>query len=330
MKTFNAIMLVLGASIFVWLVHQVGLETLWKDARAVGWGIVPFLLAEGLADVFHTLATRLAFHREHRKVSFWRLYSIRLSGSAVNYVTPAGTGGEVVKATLLKPFCPIPEATSAILIDKFAFTVAQLGLASAGSSILLFWYPMAPWLAALLWGGSLLIGAGLAAFFYFQRRGKMGAVFRAVCGFFAGEKGRAWVERNISGLDERLKAYHAAHGWDLLKCIGAHGLGFVCGWIQAAWFLRLIDNRVHPLYGAGIWLLATWFDMASFLVPAGIGIQEASRFLAFHLLGLPKSSGVTYAILLRVEQMTYTALGFFCYGWEVKKLTPTEAPATAP
>ncbi|MEK7867366.1 MAG: hypothetical protein AAB434_11855, partial [Planctomycetota bacterium] len=65
-----------------------------------------------------------------------------------------------------------------------------------------------------------------------------------------------------------------------------------------------------------------WFDMASGLVPAGIGIQEASRFFAFRLLGIPEweAKGLTYAILLRVEQLTYTTLGFVCYGNEVRKL----------
>lgn len=326
MKKFNLVMLVVGLAVFAWLVRDAGLDEMWSNARAVGLGVVPFVLVEALSEVFHTLGMRFSFRREHRNIPFLRLWSIRLSGAAVNYVTPAGTGGEVVKATLLKPFCPIPEATSAVLIDKLTFTVAQLGLASVGSSFLLLWIDMEWWIASLLWGGSLLIGAGLVGFFVFQRKGKMSSVFRVVCGFFAGDRGRAWVDKHIADLDERLKAYHATHGWDFLWSILLHVVAFACGWLQAAYFLWLVDSHVTPLYGAGIWLLATWFDMASVLVPAGIGIQEASRFFAFQLLGLPKASGVTYALLLRVEQLTYTLLGFACYGNEVRKLVVEPAP----
>ncbi len=327
MKKFNLLMLVVGLAVFAWIVRDAGLEEMWANARAVGLGIVPFVLVEALSEVFHTLGMRFSFRREHRTVPFLRLWSIRLSGSAVNYVTPAGAAGELVKATLLKPFCPIPEATSAILIDKLTFTVAQLGLASVGSSVLLLWIDMEWWIASLLWGGSFLVGLGLVAFFLFQKNGKMGAVFSVVCGFFAGDRGRRWVDRHISDLDERLKAYHASHGWDFVWSILLHVVGFTCGWLQAAYFLWLVDSPVTPLYGAGIWLLATWFDMASGLVPAGIGIQEASRFFAFDLLGLPKASGVTYALLLRVEQLTYTVLGFACYGNEVRKLEVVPSPA---
>ncbi len=315
-------MLAVGIGLFAWLIHETGAHAIWQDVRRLGLGVIPFFLVDAVADVFHTFATGLAFRRDHRTVPFGTLYKIRLSGSAINYVTPTGNSGEVVKAALLGRFCPLTEATSAILVEKLSFTVAQLGLACLGSSVLLLWVPLAPWIAAMLCGGSLLVGAGLVGFFIFQRRGKIGAVIRSVCGFFAGERGRRWVETRISGLDESLMQYHAVHGRDFLASIGLHLLGFCCGMLQAAWFLWLLDGRSHLYHGAAIWLLSTWFDMASFLVPAGIGIHEVSRYFAFQLLGLPQASGVSFALLQRLEGLAYTALGFVCYGWEVRRPAP--------
>ena len=45
-------------------------------------------------------------------------------------------GGEVVKAALYAPYCPVEEAVSSLVIDKLAYSMGQLLFAALGGVIL--------------------------------------------------------------------------------------------------------------------------------------------------------------------------------------------------
>ena len=40
MKWLHRLLLLLGSALFLWLVSQVGLATVWEEASKLGWGIV--------------------------------------------------------------------------------------------------------------------------------------------------------------------------------------------------------------------------------------------------------------------------------------------------
>src|SRR3977135_3331208 len=95
---FLAGLLLLGG-----MVWQVGITDLLTSFRAVGLWIVPWVLLESIPVGLHTAGWAACFHKRHHAVAFWRLFVVRLAGSAINQVTPTATiGGEVVKVLLLE------------------------------------------------------------------------------------------------------------------------------------------------------------------------------------------------------------------------------------
>ena len=102
MKKFHTFSLILGFILLVVLIRSIGLKGLWQDLTLVGWGLLPLILIEGVADIFHTIGWRYCLSAPHRTLSFFRLFRIRMAGGAINYLTPtAALGGEVTKGTLL-------------------------------------------------------------------------------------------------------------------------------------------------------------------------------------------------------------------------------------
>ena len=55
MKKFHIATILVGASLLILLVWQIGLDALWRDIRLLGWGLVVFVLLEGIVDIFHTV-----------------------------------------------------------------------------------------------------------------------------------------------------------------------------------------------------------------------------------------------------------------------------------
>src|SRR4051794_16984531 len=101
MKKLHSALLVLGVAFLAWLVWKIGARELWHELTLLGWGLVPLILCEGVAELIHTMGWRHCLSGPSRCLSLTRLFRIRMAGYAINYVTPtAALGGEVTKAGL--------------------------------------------------------------------------------------------------------------------------------------------------------------------------------------------------------------------------------------
>src|SRR5215469_7614811 len=126
MKRIHAILFILGAVFLVGLVWTIGPGELGGQLKSLGWGLLPFVLGEGVAEMIHTLGWRRCLSGPLRSLSWPVLFRIRMSGYAINYLTPtASLGGEVIKATLLASKCPGPESVSGLLVEKVAMATAH-------------------------------------------------------------------------------------------------------------------------------------------------------------------------------------------------------------
>ena len=54
MKKFHAVLLSLGVAFLAWLVHKIGVREIWHELTLLGWGLVPLILCEGVAELIHT------------------------------------------------------------------------------------------------------------------------------------------------------------------------------------------------------------------------------------------------------------------------------------
>ena len=220
MKRIETILFLLGCVLFVGLVWNIGVGELWRQLTSLGWGIIPFLLAEGLAEAIHTVGWRHCLPKNLKSVPLLYLFRVRLAGYAINYFTPtAALGGELTKVSLLTEKGPMTEATSGVLIGKVCFAVAHLLFVALGTVVIVRSVHLSTMEWVSLLASGLLVGAGILTFFLLQKYGKLGALYSLV----GGEKpGRTAVEKS------RLGPYGG--GWRIVQCIlsrpsRGHGAG---------------------------------------------------------------------------------------------------------
>ncbi len=326
MRALHAAFLIAGLLLLAWLLYDTGLAALWGDIRAFGWGLALFLLLEAIADVFHSLGMQLCFPARLRVTPMPTLWSVRIAGSAINYLTPTATiGGEVAKVALLESHVPRSAAAAAILVDKLSYVVAQLGLAGLGTATLLWWIPIDRAIAVPLFVASVLIGLGCLGFFVFQMTGRIGPLLRRLLG----ERVATRALDGIGDIDGSLREYYREHPLALVGSIAWHVVGLSMG-IVATWlFLWWVLGQASWLIAAAIWMIGTLVDIAAFLVPAGIGAQEGGRMLVFVMLGLSRSSGLAYGVVLRIEQMFFAVLGLLLYATLFAATPRSTTPAPA-
>jgi hypothetical protein len=314
MKNFHRYSVLLGILLLGVLVWEVGPTELWGELGQVGWGLVPFILLEGVADLFHTLGWRRCLSGPHRTLPFFRIFGIRMAGTSINYLTPtAGLGGEVTKGTLLSSAHQGPEAASGVLIGKLSYALAQLVFVVLGSAAILSRIDLPRGVWAVMLAGTLLLAGGMIGFLAVQKYGALGTLVRWTVARHMGGRALEKAAAHVTKVDHELKLFYRDRPWDLPLSMLWHIVGMACGIVQSWYFLSLLTDQASVAMAAGICFLGSWLDLLSFALPYNIGVLEATRIIVFRTLGFHSALGLTYGIALRLEQIFWAGLGLLIY-----------------
>jgi uncharacterized protein (TIRG00374 family) len=314
MKKLNTVLLVLGLAFLAYLVWTVGPRELLQQVHALGWGVIPLILIEGLANLAHTAGWRYCINGPGPRVPLLRLFRMALAGWAINYLTPsASVGGEATKAALLSSTHTGSEAVSSVLLDKLTTAIAHLLLAVLGSLFLLWRLrlPLQLWLAMALSSG--LLTGGLLVFLWMQKQGKLGGLLRWLVDRKLGGNPVQQAARHVSEVDEALKRFYRKRPLDLVLAVGWHVIGHSAAIFQAGLFLWLLKQPAPFATFAAIGFLSLWFDLLTFAIPLNLGTLEGSRVLALNAVGSGAVLGMTLGVAVRVAQVFWACCGLVCY-----------------
>ncbi|HME44701.1 MAG TPA: flippase-like domain-containing protein [Syntrophorhabdales bacterium] len=313
MKKFHLLMILAGCLLIALLIYRIGPGQLWSQLNLLGWALVPLILIEGVADLFHTQAWRHCLSDTHRALPFSRIFCIRMAGYSVNYLTPTIGMGEVAKGVLLASNNTGLESATGIIIDNLSYGLAQLLFVVGGTLVTLpgARMPRGIWVAMLT--ATALLGVGMFTFLIMQKYGKLGAFLRWLVDHRVGGRRLRKLAASITEVDQELELFYERRRADLLLSVFWHIAGMACGILQCYYFLMVLT--VHPslTIAAGLWFLGTWFNLLSFALPVDLGVMEATRVISFVVFGLQASLGLTYGIALRLEQLFWAGVGLLIY-----------------
>ena len=314
MKSFHTILLVLGAALFIYLLQSVGVSELWSQLAVLGWGLVPLILGEGLAEMVHTIGWRYCLSGPLRSLAWSTLFRIRMSGYAINYLTPtAALGGEVTKGVLLSAYHPGPDAATGVLIGKLCFALAHLIFVTLGALLVLWRLPTPEslWVTMLVCGG--VVGSGMLAFFLLQKYGKLGALVRCLAARMPANRPLSTFSRNLTAVDAALMRFYHERPLSLTLAVAWHLAGYSVGIVQTFLFFHLIGYHASLSVAAGTWFLGMWFDLLTFAVPLNLGTLEGTRVVALQALCYSALTGMTYGFALRLAQIFWACFGLLNY-----------------
>jgi hypothetical protein len=122
------------------------------------------------------------------------------------------------------------------------------------------------------------------------------------------------VRRISEEIDGRMATVHKD---ELGALVGSTSLQLVAravGAVQLWMFLVFMGAPSDVGTVLTVFLVARAVEAVAFFVPASLGAQEGGFMLGISLAGLEPSLGLLFSLALRVEQLTWTAIGFAAYG----------------
>ncbi|HTR42387.1 MAG TPA: lysylphosphatidylglycerol synthase domain-containing protein [Pseudomonadales bacterium] len=331
MKKLNIILLFAGILFLGGLIFNVGASQLWQELGLLGWGLIPFVLGEGIAEMIHTVGWRYCLAEPYRSISWWRLFQIRMAGYAINYLTPtAALGGEATKVNLLLSYHRGPKAVSGILIEKFCFAFSQVLFALIGCIFIVGRVQLSrPLLISMLLSVGL-VSIGIFTFFLLQKYGKLGALVRWLAARWPGNSSLQNLAAQITGVDDAMRNFYAQQPRDFLRAMGWHLAGFSVTILQAWFFLYLLKQGAALPLAATVAFLGMWCDLLTFAVPMNMGSLEGTRIVVFKAIGRGATAGMAYGLAIRLSQIVWSVFGLALYGWLMAKENKPVEIAPAP
>lgn len=317
--------LVVGLGLFAFLIYRIGLWTIVADLGRIGWGIAVIVGLELAVDAVNTMGWRLTFAPSDRTVSLPTLFLVRLAGTAVNQAVPAATvGGEPVKVMLLRPYVAASNAWASVITAKLAYGVAQSGFVLCGLLVAFRGVDVPASVSRALFGALGVTLAGLAVFFGLQRRGLFAATATAAGKLRLPERWIAWLRRATDSIDGQIRDFLVLRRGDFLRSVAWHCSAFALGVLQVFLLLRWLGLPADLLACVAIETFSLVVQLALFLVPASIGVQEGGKVLIFTALGLPAAAGLAVGLAFRLTQIAEVGLGLGAFGvlhWRQRRHT---------
>ncbi len=306
-----------------WAMRGVSVSQVVDGLRALTVGELAALAAVNVLVVLAFSGRWWALLRTRgQRLPYMALSGYRLAAFAVSYFTP-GThfGGEPLQVHLIhrRHGVPVPLATATVVLDKAIELIANFAFLAIGLAtvVRLGLQPHGPTLVLRI--ASLLLAILPTAYLVAAWRGHRPASWlTSRLGWDTGKA--AWQGRLTRWLDgtEREVSAAARHAPAGL----AAGAGFsVLSWglllVEWALALRFLEIALTP---AQVIAVVTAARLALFVpLPGAAGALEASLLLALTTLGASSAQALSLAVVIRLRDVAFGAVGLWLGGWLSKE-----------
>ncbi len=302
---------VTGGLLLVWLLYDTGFNAVGRCLGRMGAGatlaVVPYVVAS-LCDAcgWRTVLAAVSAAR----VSFTRLWLVRLAGEAVNSVAPTGIGGEPLKVLLLRSHgVPGSEAAAAVVVSRTGVTVTQSLLVVAGITALLGRFGWGWEVPAALVLLLALVAALLLVLVWLQQSGPVQIGTRLLQRILPGSRFVTRISGRAAAVDGRLAAFYRSQRASFVVA----GCWHLIGWVASAsevWLLfRLMGVSVSCSDALIIEGLAQPIRATGVLVPGALGTQESGGVAVCCWLGIPRDVSVAVWLVRRARELLFDGLG---------------------
>jgi putative membrane protein len=304
-KILRVCLLLLGVGFLAVLVAENDPAATFAALQRVGWRLVIVVLFPVVpVMLLDTLGWRYAFRVD--RVPFWTLVYVRVAGEAINLVTPtAALGGEAVKTWLLRDRAPVDETVASVVVAKTTITIAQGLFLLVG--IVVAWMVGLPggWLPGMLWLLGIEVVA-LGLFVVAQTRGMFGWTARLLARLPLRSSRLADA---LGRIDDRVATFYVREPRRLFLSIAFHFAAWVLGTVEAWLILHFLEVDVSLAVATVIEAFANAIRVATFLVPANVGVLEGGYVAMFRPLGLASSLAIAFGLVRRVREVVWITIG---------------------
>jgi uncharacterized protein (TIRG00374 family) len=300
-----------GLLLFAVLIWRSDLAVTGSLLSKVGWAALPLMtLPHALVVALEVFGWWFAFPQTGCRIAVVKIARFVVVSKAIQLITPSiSQAAELLKIYLLRRAGFTSEiSVSSVIAAKTTITMAELLFVGTGLGVIATHVALEPALMTSAIIGIFLMCVAVAAIVAWQRMG----LFRPFLwlsrrlGMFGAFRDR--YEQFMFCTDALLRDYlnNRTRLWLSGLC---YFLAWFAGALEAWAFLSIlgISNDFLSALLVQVWLVLV--TRVTAFIPGNVGAHEAAIVMMFSFLGLGMDSAMAFALLRRVRQVVWIALG---------------------
>ncbi len=292
------------------MIRDVGISTLWKNAKQMGWKISIIIVVPGLFIIFQAIAWWLCIEKTGSKITLKRIMLIQIAGWAFSEVAPfSSIAGETFKGVVLKDKLKGSTIVSSLVLYNTIHTFATISILCVGVVITLIIIKTTA-IIKIISIASIIIAIFL--FLLFIKEQKKGMLL-SLYNFFKKIK---FLKKKLSGKEEKIIAIDKEmhHFWVNKKrnYIMAFLFMFcakIFGALEYYLILIFIGYAQSFLIALFLFIISHVIFIAAFFIPSQIGLVTGGLNRTFKLLDLNPAYGTLVGIFRRIRVLCWTIFG---------------------
>lgn len=320
---------VFGLVVLILMITQLDFNEVWNGLRRAGYWFFAVMALWAALYVINTLSWYVIIRqggkgKDKAPFSFWWLYKITVSGFALNYATPGGLmGGEPYRIMELAPKIGTERASSSVILYVMTHIFSHFWFWLVAVVIFLLTANVTPVTGTILALTTVFCIAGL---WFFMRGYRKGLAVRLAKWLshipWLGKWARKMIEEHseeLHNVDMQIAALHSQNPKSFVTAVLLELSCRLLSSFEIMFVLLVIMPEVS--YPSCVIILAftSLFANLLFFIPLQLGGREGGFMLSVAGLAMQASSGIFVALIVRIRELIWTAIGLLLIKIEGKE-----------
>ncbi|HYW93706.1 MAG TPA: lysylphosphatidylglycerol synthase domain-containing protein [Gammaproteobacteria bacterium] len=307
-----------GLGMMIGLILYSGFGGILRALELAGWGLlllVPLHLAVLALDARGWWLLLRPRDPQDRAGMGFLLWAASVRDGVSNLLPVARVGGDLVGIRLLMlRGIRGAAAAASVLVEISTTAVNQVLFALLGLVLLCYRVDVSPLLLRLIIGATLALPAGLGLIALLHYGSLFGRLQRLLERLLGARSGMAAMLGDARGLDAEIRALYR-QAWRVLRCGLWQLAGMVAGSAEIWLALKLLGHPAGWVEPVIFESLAQALRHAAFLIPAGLGVQEAGFVVVGGMLGLGSDVSLALSLARRLRELAFGVPMILWWRW---------------
>lgn len=319
----------IGTSLLIYFMHALGWPTIAHYLTKIGWAWPPLLLISLSWYIFNCLAWEQFLINRRDKLSFAKLFRIKIAGETINTVTPVSwIGGDPLRIALMRPFLETTHGAASVILDRTIHSLTAVVLMGIGLAIALFVLPLPDSLSWGLFGVMVAMTLTLLAIMRHQHRGILGSLLFLLDRTGLGRWVNDMQRGKVISTDEQIRHFYHMRKWRFGLAMVYHLSGRLLGIFEIYMIATLLNAPLSFLNAYFLAMLTALINFIFVVIPGGLGVMEGAYGGMFHLISLDPAAGIAVQLVRRIRTFFWIGMGFAIMSFTLER-SPSSIPADA-
>ncbi len=312
-KILSSVLLVVGITIFGLLLYDFGIDNILANIKEIGFWFIPIIATYFVVYLQNAYTWYIILNDKGKNISFWKIFTITISGMAINDITPVvNLGGEPYKIYAIKDSVGTPKAVSSVILYTMIHWLSHFFIWITGIFLLSFTSDLSDSLKYFL--AATLVVLVLFIYFFYRRHKK--GIFVSFLDkiskvpFLKGLAAKlSKREDSLVAIDEEIKHLYSERPGAFYYSLFLDYAGRLVAAVEFYFILQAVKFDIGFLDAFYIYAGYTLLVNIMFFMPLQLGTREGSLVLVLEILKISQGMGIFVSLVMRIREFFWIFIG---------------------